>query len=223
MWGLQRTYQEKLRESDLFSLEQRRLKGNLHAVFSYLKEVKEKRELDCTWRRPVRGQETMGTGCYKRNAHWSKIKKPQTCPRGCCSIGTGFTERLWNSHPWRFSKLNCTESWTAWSNFENSLALSVGWGWSPNKVLSHLRYSVTGILWIPQKPPMQTEPCHWSFIQYPLCHTGPSSYRHFCPFAPWVFLWSLCSAKLDPHCLHQASTIVKYYVITTFLDHDSQQ
>lgn len=63
--GLWRTHQKKLRQRDLFSLEQRRLRGNLLAVFSYLEEVKEKTEPDCTWRRPVRGQETMGTGCNK--------------------------------------------------------------------------------------------------------------------------------------------------------------
>lgn len=54
-----------------------------------------------------------------------------------------------------------------------------------------------------------TEPCHRCFTPYPLCHTGLSSYRHFCPFAPRALLWSLCFAKLDPHCLHQASTHCK--------------
>lgn len=28
-------------------------------------------------------------------------------------------------------------------------------------------------------------------------------------FGPWAFLWSLCCAKLDPHCLHQAPTHCK--------------
>lgn len=38
----------------------------------------------------------------------------------------------------------------------------------------------------------------------PLCLTELSSCRHFCPFAPWAFLWSLCFAKLNPHSSHQA-------------------
>lgn len=121
------------------------------------------------------------------------------------------SERLWNPCPWRSSKLNWTEHWTTQPKQHNLLKTALLWvgakvGTCQGPVSPEVFYDRCTV---PQKLPMHLNPANDASYRIFSATLDPLLYRHFCPIALWAFLWSLCSAKLNPHSLHQAPTRCK--------------
>jgi len=127
-------YEERLRDLGLFSLENRRLKGNLITVCKHLKcgsQVNRGRLFSV-----ASNNRTRGSG---RNTGSSTLTQGRTLLSEWCSTGTGCPERLWSVLLCRYSRLVQTPTcatccrepalagvWTGWfpevpSNCYNSV------------------------------------------------------------------------------------------------------
>ena len=93
------SYEDRLRELGLFSLEKRRLQGDLTAAFQYLKGAYRKAGEGLLSQSVVPGQ-----GFKLKEGRFRLGIRKKFFTMGWCGTGPGCLEKLWMPQPWKCSR-----------------------------------------------------------------------------------------------------------------------
>ena len=116
------SYKDRLRELGLFSLEKRRLRGDLIAAFQDLKGAY-KQEGSQLFERGDNSR-TRGNGLKLKEGRFSLDIRGKFFSMRVVRCWNSCPEKLWLPHPWRCSRPGWMGPWAAWSSIKQE-------GWWP--------------------------------------------------------------------------------------------
>ena len=133
-------YKDRLRELGLFSLEKRKLQGDLIAAFQYLKGAYKQEGSQLFTR--VDNSMTRGNGFKLNKGRYRLYIWGNFFTMIVVRCWHRLPERLWMPHPWRCSRPGWMGPWAVWSSIKCG-------GWWP--CLWHKGQNLM-ILWVPSNP-----------------------------------------------------------------------
>ena len=121
--------EERLRELGLFSLEKRRLWGDLIAAFQYLKGPVRELESDFLQGQGVQGKEcrTRSNGFELKEGRFSSDIRKKFFIMRVLRHWHGLPRKLWLPPPWQCSRPGWMGLWAAWSSGRCPCSWQGGW------------------------------------------------------------------------------------------------